>query len=278
MFGRQLSLQLFDPPPFNDLMESRTRAALSVTVNPRLRRGWNVRVNRFTGKRTLTVPGALAQAPEDIKRALIEWAMLPLSRIRRDGPTRRRRRELERIAREFLQTSASSAYRSRRVDADAVARAARGATCNLREVFDELNWRFFDGKLDSMIRWGTPGSVMSYQTFRADGQGNRRSLITIGAVYDVPGVPPEALRGVVYHEMLHILVPPKRVGGRNRIHGPEFKAGERASPYFAAWRKWEKTELPALARRVRLLRHGRPFPDLKGTAAVLITPILTPSL
>jgi hypothetical protein len=138
---------------------------------------------------------------------------------------------------------------------------ARGQYYDLRVLFDELNAEFFGGGLDSFVKWGAAGSVTSYQTFRTDRDGNRRSVITIAGVYDSPRVPLYAVKGVLLHEMLHIAFPPSKVNGRNRIHGPEFSAAERRSPYFAPWRAWERANLPALARAARLQFHPLSTPS-----------------
>jgi predicted SprT family Zn-dependent metalloprotease len=59
-------------------------------------------------------------------------------------------------------------------------------------------------------------------------------------------VPRHAIEGIVFHEMLHIAIPPYKRSGKNVIHGPEFRKAERGFPHFNAWRKWEKEHLKSI--------------------------------
>jgi predicted metallopeptidase len=51
---------------------------------------------------------------------------------------------------------------------------------------------------------------------------------------------------VVFHEMLHQVVPVREVGGRRVVHGAEFRRRERAWRGYARARAWEARHLSLL--------------------------------
>jgi hypothetical protein len=112
----------------------------------------------------------------------------------------------------------------------------------LREVFSSLNATYFNGTLTSFIRWGKSRG-RSYQTTFTDEQGKRQNLISIAQLYNRPDVPRFAMESIVYHEMLHIAIPPFKRNFKNIIHGRDFKRAEQSFPYFTQWRQWEKDRL-----------------------------------
>ena len=54
------------------------------------------------------------------------------------------------------------------------------------------------------------------------------------------------MAAVVFHEMLHQVVPATERRGRRIIHGPEFRRRERAYPDHAAAKRWEEEHLALL--------------------------------
>ncbi|NLE01045.1 MAG: hypothetical protein GX640_14350, partial [Fibrobacter sp.] len=82
-------------------------------------------------------------------------------------------------------------------------------------------------------------------------------LITIAGVYNHPDVPLFAIEAVMYHEMLHIAVPPFKKNGRFVIHGPEFKARERQYASYEKWHEWERSSLRKLARTLKRNYHSQ---------------------
>jgi hypothetical protein len=62
-------------------------------------------------------------------------------------------------------------------------------------------------------------------------------------------VPPWFLRYVLYHEMLHSVVPDKPLpGGRRRVHTEEFNRRERQFPSYLRARRWEEENLGRFLR------------------------------
>jgi hypothetical protein len=238
----QLSLDLFPSPTFESILDSRQIRGMSVTVSNRLRRGWYAKRNPGAGTCSLVVPSYLENAPEEVKTALIDWALLSgKSRMRR-GRTAYAplKKELELLVYRHIESSGMAF--PKRVRFDPRSLRTQGCLWDLSEVFDSLNRTYFNDTLSSHVRWGK-SMVRSYQSCLYDEKGVRRSLITIGAMYDRPGVPRFAVEGIMFHEMLHIAVPPVRRRCRNVVHGADFKKRERQFPWHAQWLAWEKTAL-----------------------------------
>ena len=128
-----------------------------------------------------------------------------------------------------------------------------GTTYNLQEIMHAINQEYFEGKLSLPITWwGNPLRVA--RTKRTLGSYHfATGLIRIHRMLDHPHFPSYFISYIVYHEMLHHLLPPlkRKVRGR-RSHHAQFCAKEREFRDFARAREWEKQH------RTYGLRYGRP--------------------
>ena len=68
------------------------------------------------------------------------------------------------------------------------------------------------------------------RTIRLGSYDARENLIRVHPALDQSWVPRLFVEAVVYHEMLHALMPAKESGGRRCLHGPEFRRRERQLP------------------------------------------------
>jgi hypothetical protein len=103
-----------------------------------------------------------------------------------------------------------------------------GETCDLSEVFDRLNSRFFDGLMGRpQLGWSRVESRSMLGHFDPS-----HNAIIISRIFDRPGTPPLALEYVMYHEMLHLRYPTEHRGARRKVHTREFKEAERQFPQF----------------------------------------------
>jgi hypothetical protein len=247
----QLTLPLFDAPSFQDLLASSSlEDRLMVSVKPRLRSGWQVRIQGNGKKRHLLIPSDLASAPLHVKQALVTWAFLPyLPRRTQRQELRRKKKALERVVWDYARTIRKSQPRRSRFDPRALDAPTQGRVYDLREVFNTLNERCFSGRLLSFVRWGASRSRTSYHVVKTDDLGNHVNAITIAGVYNHPDVPRFAIEAIMHHEMLHIAIPPEKKDGRRIVHGKSFKMAEKKFNHFHAWHVWEKKVLPYLAKR-----------------------------
>jgi hypothetical protein len=245
----QEELALFEPPSFERLLDKTQASALSIELSNRLRSSWHVKYCAPGNQRRLVIPAIFGAAPASIKKALIEWAMLP--RARRTRAAQKRKRDLERMIWEYYRRECPAPRKQRREDPARLSRDTRGCRYDLREVCQTINQRYFQNAIVTIIRWGSYASLTSYQSRKIDLQGKPFFCITIAGVYDHPDVPRCAIEAIVYHEMLHIAIPPRSGNGRTIIHGPEFRRAERAFPHYRQWRDWEAEALRRIHRAMK---------------------------
>jgi hypothetical protein len=67
-------------------------------------------------------------------------------------------------------------------------------------------------------------------------------------VLDSPRVPRFVLEWIVFHEILHHVLPVERAGTRRRYHTEAFRAFERGFERYEEARAWEKENLEWLLR------------------------------
>ena len=73
-------------------------------------------------------------------------------------------------------------------------------------------------------------------------------LIRIHPALDQPFVPVYFLEYLVFHEVLHHILPTPMVGGRALYHSPEFRERERSFRHYQRSLEWEKRNLGRLLR------------------------------
>lgn len=74
-------------------------------------------------------------------------------------------------------------------------------------------------------------------------------VIRINPLLDQPFVPLWFLEYVLYHEMLHSVVPDEPVrGGKRRVHTEKFNRREREFPGYRRARRWEEENLTRFLR------------------------------
>ena len=122
-----------------------------------------------------------------------------------------------------------------------------GKVYDLRQLFDELNAKYFGGRVTSRITWG-----------RNAGRGRRRSSIRLGSYtleedlirvhpgLDQHWIPRHYIAWVIYHEMLHVIHPIPKVNGRRRFHTPRFAQDERLFEHFEQTHRWERSNIATL--------------------------------
>ena len=82
-------------------------------------------------------------------------------------------------------------------------------------------------------------------------------LVRIHRVLDQPAVPRFFVRYVLFLELLHAALPPRREGARVVHHGQDFRSRERAYPDFERAKVWEREHIDRL---IRSARTGKPLP------------------
>jgi hypothetical protein len=123
---------------------------------------------------------------------------------------------------------------------------ARGSVHDLQAIFDRLNARYFQGRVEARIGWGPNRGGRRRRTIKTGVYVQDARLIRIHPALDRLDVPELYVAAVVFHEMLHQVVPAIERNGRRLVHSAEFRQREHAYPDHAIAKKWEEENLHLL--------------------------------
>ena len=125
-----------------------------------------------------------------------------------------------------------------------------GKHFDLRAIFERLNARYFHGHLRGYeVIWGRRRKHRPKEYFIFGTIQEEERVIRINPLLDQPFVPLWFLRYVLYHEMLHSVVPDETAsGGRRRVHTEEFNRREREFPSYRRACRWEDEYLARFLR------------------------------
>jgi len=202
----------------------------------------------------LRIHHSFTRAPEEVLQAV---AVFVESKRGSD-----RAREALVVIREHFSAHRPATTRSRRP----VLRP-EGTALDLREVFADLNERYFEGRLAVEITWGKSNAGVSHScrrkrtsTLQLGSYSYEDRLIRLHRVLDDPGVPRFVVEAVVYHEMLHADMPPEVRNGRRLFHTPEFRLRERLYRNLGRAERWigehlsellQARQAPAVGKKAR---------------------------
>lgn len=114
----------------------------------------------------------------------------------------------------------------------------------------------FSERRTPVVTWAARKRSTARRGLRLGSYDSSRDLVRIHPVLDQPAVPEWVVAFVVYHELLHALIPSQRVGQRLIHHGADFRSREQSHPDHARATEWEKTHLHRL---IRSARRGKPM-------------------
>ncbi len=125
-----------------------------------------------------------------------------------------------------------------------------GRYFDLERIFTQLNERYFRGRLRGyQVKWGQRRKHRPKEYFIFGSIQEEDRLIRINPALDQPFVPLWFLKYVLFHEMLHSVVPDEPMpGGRRRVHTEEFNRRERQFPGYRKARRWEEDNLAKFLR------------------------------
>lgn len=128
---------------------------------------------------------------------------------------------------------------------------ARGRHHDLGAILERLNAEHFGSAVRAAIGWGRDGGAGPRRSIKTGVYLHDARVIRIHPALDRAEVPGFYVAAVVFHEMLHQVVPGDESGRRRVVHGPEFRRRERAYPDHARARAWEQANLGLLLGRAR---------------------------
>jgi hypothetical protein len=128
----------------------------------------------------------------------------------------------------------------------------KGKVHDLQAILDDVNERYFGGgALDVLITWGRrtrAGDLLKRTTIKLGSYSAPERLIRVHPVLDKEWVPRYFVSYIVYHELLHHLIPAVRVAGRAVLHSAEFTRREQEFRYYERAMAWERRNIERLLR------------------------------
>lgn len=119
-----------------------------------------------------------------------------------------------------------------------------GEFYDLREIYDELNARYFENKIDAAITWGArTGKPKRRNSIKMGSYSVEDRLIRIHRSLDRAFVPKFFVAWIVFHEMLHQVHDIRVKNGRREFHSKEFLADEAHFEHYEESRLWERQHL-----------------------------------
>jgi hypothetical protein len=127
---------------------------------------------------------------------------------------------------------------------------SKGKRHDLLAIYEKVNERYFGGSVNVLITWGQRGSPRSRgrRTIKLGSYSAVDRLIRVHPALDRKWVPRYFVAYIVFHEMLHHVIPGSRGLGRVNMHPPEFKERERQFRHFQRSLDWEKRHVKKLLR------------------------------
>ena len=173
----------------------------------------------------LKISQYVAEAPQDILQNL---AVILFSKVYKQKPSKSIRASYQSYA-EIIQSKIPKRKRT-----TPKGYSPEGNYFDLQVMFDELNIKYFDNTLSvKYLGWSKNKSYT-----RLGYYDRERELLVISKIFDSKKVPTKIIEYLLYHEMLHILIPTTTKNGRRRIHPQEFREREREFPDYPEIQTW----------------------------------------
>lgn len=174
-------------------------------------------------------------APERVKEALVRYVA-------------RGDRDASQIVGEYID---SNSFRIRAECPVKHALTTHGQVHDLGPILTHLNERYFGGQAsDAQITWGrrTSPKGNARVSIKLGTYSATERLIRIHPVLDQRWVPRYFLTYIVFHELMHHVIPPVRIGKTTVMHPAQFSHQERLYPQYLRAIEWEQKHLNRLLR------------------------------
>jgi len=155
-------------------------------------------------------------------------------------------RDSSRVLGDFIDANQGQVRgRARKVPTQIIVTA--GEHHDLRTIYDEINQRYFEGKIDAAITWGPrTGRPRRRNSIKMGSYSVEDRLIRIHRALDRAFVPAFFVEWIVFHEMLHQVHDIKVKNGRREFHSKAFLADEKKFERYHEARAWERRHLDDL--------------------------------
>jgi len=119
-------------------------------------------------------------------------------------------------------------------------------------IFHDVNAKYFGGTVDALVAWGharaRPRRKKPRTTIKLGSYSAVERLIRIHPNLDRCWVPRYFVQFIIYHEMLHHVIPASRGAGRSLLHPPEFRQREEQFRRYERAMAWEKSHIGRILR------------------------------
>ena len=119
----------------------------------------------------------------------------------------------------------------------------RGEHHNLREIYENINKKYFGSRISCPITWGIRNSRRVVRNRTLGSYDIQAKMIRISPVLDRKRVPKYFLAYIVYHEMLHADLKIEDRDGKRPMHSKEFRKREKLFEDYKMAINWEKKYL-----------------------------------
>jgi hypothetical protein len=128
----------------------------------------------------------------------------------------------------------------------------KGKHHDLLAIFDDINERYFDGSVNACVTWGKRSNQSRRdnprRAIKLGSYSDGERLVRVHPSLDRTWVPRYFVAYIVYHEMLHHVIPASRGEKRTLRHPPEFVEREKQFRHFDRALAWERAHLARLLR------------------------------
>ncbi|MDD4279849.1 MAG: hypothetical protein PHX74_08975 [Candidatus Sumerlaeales bacterium] len=208
---------------------------LQLTINNNKSSLISTHESKTGGKRTLSVHYLFLDCTDDVLDAIANWY---LDRARVTST-----KVLRYYIDSHYETSAPVLSRE-------LALCSKGVVYDLNTMMEDINRQYFGGRLDYVrITWmrGVREVTHKRSGILFGSYDARLQLISIHPYLDKESVPRYFLSFVIYHEMLHALLDPKREPGkRHVVHTARFRMLEKRYPQYREVKVWEQQFMRSL--------------------------------
>jgi hypothetical protein len=130
----------------------------------------------------------------------------------------------------------------------------RGEVHDLYALFRKVNERYFHSTHDALLTWGRaskPRVAAPRKSIKLGSYSATERLIRVHPALDRSWVPKYFIEFVLFHEMLHHVMPStvtEEAFGERKVHPAEFRRRERAFHAYDRAVRWEKEHIGRLLR------------------------------
>lgn len=225
---------------FQRLDSKRSTPLIEVSFYPYVGLNQTIRVRE--GRVFVRIADMCRDMPAEPHRALAYILVAKL--LRKRVPA-----EADRVYSEYTSTNEmlDRSHERKRTHGRKVVTTPKGEIYDLEEVFDNLNFWYFGGRLSKpVLTWS------ARKTYRILAHhDSTHETIVVSRSLDSHDVPRFVIEYIVFHEMLHIYHPTVHHNGRRYNHTPAFRRDEQRFPHFQAAEDWIERSVRRLKRNAK---------------------------